>query len=149
VTFAVIASGIVGAIVGGVLADRTSRAFAAGLMMTLSGLCAVTIGIFFDGPLWVFLLIAVLWGITVIGDSAQFSAMATELSDSSYVGTALALQLGLGFLLTLMSIRFTSVLAAHIGWRWSFLPLAFGPVAGVVAMVLLHRSVAAKGCGWK
>lgn len=144
VTFAVIASGIVGAILGGVLADRTSRSFAAGLMMTLSGLCAVTIGIVFDGPLWVFLLIAVLWGITVIGDSAQFSAMATELSDSSYVGTALALQLGLGFLLTLVSIRFTSVLAAHIGWRWSFLPLAFGPVAGVVAMLLLHRSVGNK-----
>jgi MFS family permease len=142
VTFAVIASGIVGAILGGVLADRTSRTFAAGLMMTLSGLCAVGIGAVFDGPLWGFLVIAVLWGITVIGDSAQFSAMATELSDSSYVGTALALQLGLGFLLTLVSIRLTSVLAAHIGWRWSFLPLAIGPVAGVVAMVLLHRRVA-------
>ena len=139
VTFAVIASGIVGAVLGGVLADRTSRPFAAGLMMTLSGLCALAIGVVFDGPLWLFLLIAVLWGITVIGDSAQFSAMATELSDPSYVGTALALQLGLGFALTLVSIRFTSVLAAHIGWRWSFLPLAVGPAVGVVAMVLLRR----------
>ena len=139
VTFAVIASGIIGAVLGGVLADRTSRPFAAGLMMTLSGLCALAIGVVFDGPLWLFLLIAVLWGITVIGDSAQFSAMATELSDPSYVGTALALQLGLGFALTLVSIRFTAVLAAHIGWRWSFLPLAAGPAVGVVAMLLLHR----------
>jgi MFS family permease len=111
-------------------------------MMTLSGFCAIAIGVVFDGPLWLFLLIAVLWGITVIGDSAQFSAMATELSNSSYVGTALALQLGLGFLLTLVSIRLTSMLAAHIGWRWSFLPLAFGPVVGVVAMLLLHGRIA-------
>jgi MFS family permease len=139
VTFIVIASGIVGSVLGGVLADRTSRTFAAGLMMTLSGLCAIAIGVVFDGPLWLFLSIAVLWGITVIGDSAQFSVMATELSDPSYVGTALALQLGLGFALTLVSIRFTSVLAAHIGWQWSFLPLAAGPAVGVIAMLLLHR----------
>jgi MFS family permease len=142
VTFVVVASGIVGAVSGGILADRTSRTFAAGLMMTLSGICAIAIGAVFNGPLWLFLSVAIFWGITVIGDSAQFSAMATELSDSSYVGTALALQLGLGFLLTLVSIRLTSVLATHIGWQWSFLPLAFGPVVGVVAMVLLHRRVA-------
>jgi MFS family permease len=141
VTFAVIASGIVGAVLGGILADRTSRTFAAGLMMALSGICAIAIGFVFDGPPWLFLAIAVLWGVTVIGDSAQFSAMATELSESSYVGTALALQLGLGFLLTLISIRLTSVLAAHIGWRWSFLPLALGPAVGVFAMLLLHRRV--------
>jgi MFS family permease len=138
-TFFVIASGVAGAVLGGILADRTTRTFAAGLMMTLSGLCAVAIGFVFDGPVWMFLLVGVLWGITVIGDSAQFSAMATELSDPSYVGTALALQLGLGFALTLVSIRMTPVIAAHIGWRWSFLPLAAGPCVGVVAMWLLHR----------
>ncbi|HTF62493.1 MAG TPA: hypothetical protein VK638_07250, partial [Edaphobacter sp.] len=141
ITFGVIASGSVGAVLGGVLADRTSRTFAAGLMMTLSGLCAMGIGIFFDGPLWLFAVVACVWGVTVIGDSAQFSAMATELSDPSYVGTALALQLGLGFALTLVSIRTTAALAEHIGWRWSFLPLALGPFAGVLSMTALssHR----------
>lgn len=139
VTFVVIAAGIAGATLGGVIADRTSRPFAAGLMMALSGVCAVTMGFLFGGPLWLFLAAAVVWGVTVIGDSAQFSAMATELSDPSYVGTALALQLGLGFALTLVSIRFTSVLASHIGWRWSFLPLATGPAVGVVAMIMLSR----------
>jgi MFS family permease len=139
ITFVVVASGVVGAIAGGVIADRTSRPFAAGLMMTVSGLCAISIGLFFAGPLWLFLLVAVVWGISVIGDSAQFSAMATELSDSSYVGTSLALQLGLGFALTLVSIRMTPVIAEQIGWRWSFLPLGLGPAVGVVAMALLHR----------
>jgi MFS family permease len=139
ITFGVIASGSVGAVLGGVLADRTSRTFAAGMMMTLSGACAMSIGIFFDGPLWFFVVVACVWGVTVIGDSAQFSAMATELSDPSYVGTALALQLGLGFALTLVSIRTTAALAEHIGWRWSFLPLACGPVVGVVAMWRLQR----------
>jgi MFS family permease len=142
ITFLVIASGVLGAVAGGLIADRTSRTFAAGLMMTVSGLCAVAIGLFFEGPLWLFVLVAVVWGVSVIGDSAQFSAMATELSDPSYVGTSLALQLGLGFGLTLVSIRGTAVLAEHIGWRWSFLPLAVGPAVGVVAMTILHRHVA-------
>jgi len=139
ITFCVIASGVVGAIAGGVIADRTSRPFAAGLMMAVSGVCAVAIGFVFDGPLWMFLLVAVVWGISVIGDSAQFSAMATELSDPSYVGTSLALQLGLGFALTLVSIRGTAVLAERLGWQWSFLPLAVGPFAGVLAMTALCR----------
>lgn len=141
ITFGVIASGAVGAVLGGLLADRTSRTLAAGVMMTLSGLCALTMGFVFRGPAWLFLGVAVLWGMTVIGDSAQFSAMATELSDPRYVGTALALQLGLGFALTLVSIRVTALLAAHSGWRWSFLPLAAGPAVGVVAMLLLRRQL--------
>ncbi len=70
---------------------------------------------------------------SVIGDSAQFSAMATEISDIRYVGTALALQLGLGFALTLISIRLTPLLAAAIGWQWSFLLLVPGPFIGVIA----------------
>jgi len=140
ITFCVIASGMVGSIAGGLLADKTSRPFAAGLMMTLSGLCALSIGLLFEGPLWGFMLVALLWGSTVIGDSAQFSAMATELSDPSYVGTSLALQLGLGFALTLVSIRLTPVIAEHIGWRWSFAPLACGPAIGVAAMAALSSS---------
>ena len=139
ITFAVVASGVVGAIGGGLLADRIGRTAEAALMMTVSGLCALLIGFVYDGPLWLFLLVAIVWGISVIGDSAQFSAMATEVSDPRYVGTALALQLGLGFALTVVSIRLTPVLASAVGWRWSFLMLVPGPIVGVLAMVVLRR----------
>ena len=138
-TFVVVASGAIGSVLGGLLADRTSRPFAAGLIMTLSGLCAITIGVFFNGPVWLFLPVAILWGITVVGDSAQFSAMATELSNLSYVGTALALQLGLGFALTLVSIRITPLLAAHIGCAGVSTAGGWTLVVGVVAMFLLGR----------
>jgi MFS family permease len=140
ITFVVIASGVAGSLLGGVVADRFGRTATAGLMMTLSGLCSIGIGIAFDGPLWLFLAIAIVWGVTVIGDSAQFSAMATELSDSRYVGTALALQLGLGFALTIISIRVTPLVAVWIGWQWSFLLLAPGPIVGVIAMLMLRRA---------
>lgn len=139
ITFIVVAFGAVGAGLGGYLADRIGRTATAGGMMVISGLCAVGIGFAASGPIWLFMTIAIVWGITVVGDSAQFSAMATEVSDSRYVGTALALQLGLGFALTIISIRLTPLLAAMVGWRWCFLLLVPGPVVGVAAMAALRR----------
>ncbi len=144
ITFVVVASGVLGSLLGGLLADRIGRTAQAALMMTVSGSCALGIGFVFDGPLWLFLVVAIVWGMTVIADSAQFSAMATELSDPRYVGTALALQLGLGFALTVVSIRLTPVLADAIGWRWSFLLLVPGPMVGVAAMLVLRRSPEAR-----
>ena len=139
VTFVVIGAGVVGAVLGGLLADRIGRTATAAIMMAVSATCALTIGFAFEGPTWLFITIAVVWGLSIIGDSAQFSAMATELSDSRYVGTALALQLGLGFLLTVVSIRLTPMVAGLIGWRWSLLVLVPGPVVGIGAMLLLRR----------
>ncbi|MBA1138743.1 MFS transporter [Mesorhizobium neociceri] len=145
--FLVVASGGIGSILGGLVADRIGRTATAAMMMTLSGLCALTIGLAFDGPLWLFIAIAVLWGMTVIGDSAQFSVMTTELSDPRYVGTALSLQLSVGIALTFVSIHLTSLVAEVFGWRWSFLVLAPGPLFGVSAMLALRRMLAATPMG--
>ena len=141
--FLVVASGGIGSILGGLAADRIGRTATAAAMMTLSGACALTIGLAFDGPLWLFVAIAVLWGMTVIVDSAQFSAMTTELSDPRHVGTALSLQLSVGIALTFVSIHLTSWAAEAFGWRWSFLVLAPGPLFGVCAMLALRRLPAA------
>ncbi len=137
--FGVVASGIVGCLIGGVLADRIGRTATTIIMMTLSGLCALAIGLSFDGPLWLFVGLAVLWGMTIIADSAQFSAMTTEVGDSDLIGTALAFQLGIGFALTIVSLTVVPMLAAAIGWQWAFVILAPGPLIGIIAMLLLRR----------
>ena len=142
-TFLVIAIGVLGCLVGGVLADRFGRAATAAVMMALSGTCACCIGLAFDGPAWLLISIAMVWGFSVIADSAQFSALVSELSEPDAVGAALSLQIGIGFLLTLVSIRLTPVVADHIGWRWTFVGLAPGPFLGAAAMLAL-RAVRAK-----
>lgn len=139
ITFIVIAAGTIGALAGGHMADKIGRTATASVMLVVSGSCAIMICFAFTGPAWLFIAIAILWGMSVIGDSAQFSAMATEVSDPRYVGTALALQLGIGFALTIASIRITPMLAEIIGWRWSFLILVPGPVVGIIAMMILRR----------
>ncbi len=138
-TFLVIAVGAAGCLGGGILADRLGRTATTALMMALSGSCAVAIGFAFDGPSWLFIAIALVWGFSVIADSAQFSAMVSELADAQSVGAALALQVAVGFALTVVSIRVTPLLAGAIGWRWTFIMLAPGPFVGAAAMLALRR----------
>ena len=96
-TFAVVGAGAIGCVGGGLLGDRVGRPETTAAAMALSGACALTIGFV---PRTVALGVAVVWGLTVIADSAQFSTMVTEHADQAYVGTALALQLAIGFALT-------------------------------------------------
>lgn len=136
--FVVIGIGGVGCWVGGVLGDRWGRASTAALMLTISGVCALTIGLLFEGPPWMVFLVGLVWGFAVIADSAQFSTMVTELADQAYVGTALTLQLALGFTLTVATIWLIPQLERALTWRWAFAFLAPGPVVGVAAMLRLR-----------
>lgn len=139
-TFCAIAAGVAGCLLGGVLSDRFGRSLTTAGMMIVSGLCALAIGFVFDGPLWLFVLVALVWGISVVGDSAQFSAAVTELGNRRFVGTALSVQLGLGFALTVLVIGLIPRVAGLLGgWRWAFLLLVPGPLIGAAAMLGLRR----------
>lgn len=137
-TFVAMASGGLGCYLGGVLADRWGRTTLTMAAMALSGLCALTIGLTFGGPPGLTFGVAVLWGITIIADSAQFSTAVTELAPAAYVGTALTTQTCVGFALTMVSIWMVPPLVDLVGWRWAFAALAIGPFLGVAAMARLR-----------
>jgi MFS family permease len=138
VTFAVIGVGAVGAWLGGVLADKWGRTTITIGAMAVSGMCAATIGWLLDAPAWLVVSVAIIWGITVIADSAQFSASIAELSDPDSVGTMLTLQTCAGFLLTLVSIQLVPAISHEWGWPAAFTMLAIGPAFGCLAMMLLR-----------
>ncbi|MCJ8520101.1 MFS family permease [Pseudorhizobium tarimense] len=143
-TFTAVSSGVAGCFAGGLLSDRFGRTATTAGMMLASGSCALLIGFVFDGPEWLLVLVVVIWGITIIGDSAQFSAAVTELADRAYVGTALSLQMGMGFALTIGMIWLMPQLANWLGgWQWTFSILAIGPFIGAAAMLALRRRPAA------
>jgi MFS family permease len=137
-TFAVIAIGALGCWLGGVVSDRWGRTTLTILAMAASGACAVAIGTTFGGPPPLTLLVAAVWGVTIVADSAQFSTAVTELSPAAYVGTALTTQTCAGFALTTITIWLIPPVVAAIGWRWAFATLAIGPALGVVAMARLR-----------
>jgi predicted MFS family arabinose efflux permease len=139
-TFVVIGlGGFVGCIAGGWLADRLGRTALTMGAMALSGACALTVGFLFGTHPMLLGALCLLWGITVIADSAQFSASVTELAPPGLVGTMLTVQTCAGFLLTLVSIHLMPMFVDAAGWKFAFMPLAFGPLFGVWAMGRLRH----------
>lgn len=136
-TFAVIAIGSVGCWVGGILGDRWGRTRTTATMLAASGSCSLLIGLLFGSPTWLVLLVGLIWGFSVVADSPQFSTMVTELADQAYVGTALTLQLAVGFTVTVATIWLIPFLEDAVGWRWTFAFLAPGPLFGLLAMLRL------------
>jgi MFS family permease len=137
-SFLVIGAGAVGCVLGGLAADRIGRTVVTSSAMAISGGCCLTVGMLFEAsPVWL-LMVAVIWGASVVADSAQFSTCVTELGDPQYIGTALTLQTCLGFLLTTISIHLIPALVEAVGWRYAFMALAPGPIFGVVAMLRLR-----------
>jgi MFS family permease len=138
--FAVIGAGAIGSVIAGRWADRIGRERVTIWAMAVSAGCSIAMGWLLNAPLVVTVGIGLIWGFAVVADSAQFSALVTEVAPPHAVGTALTLQTSLGFLLTALSIWLTIALSARYDWRVAFGMLAVGPVLGIVAMKRLQRA---------
>jgi MFS family permease len=135
-TFVVIGvSGALGCVAGGLLGDRHGRPGTNAAMLGVSGCCALVIGLL---PTPAAVAVALVWGFAVIADSAQYSTLVTEHADQAYVGTALTLQLAVGFTLTVVTIWLVPYVEDAVGWRWAFSFLALGPALGILAMLRLR-----------
>ena len=109
--------------------------------MAISGSSALAIGFLFGAPPLLTFALGVVWGISVVADSAQFSTAVTELGPPGSAGSALALQTASGFLLTGVTIILVGLLtsAGGPGWQVAFALLAIGPAIGILAMGRLRR----------
>ena len=67
----------------------------------------------------------------------QFSTALTELCEKAYRGTALTFQTGIGFLLTMVTIKMVPPIGESAGWGLAFALLSIGPIAGIYAMLRL------------
>ena len=141
VAFLVVAAGSIGCVAAGALADRLGRTTLTIAAMALSGSSAIAAGLLFGAPTAVLLAVVVVWGITVIADSAQFSTAISELAPPGTAGSALALQTAAGFLLTGVTIVGVGLLdpGDRSSWTLAFAILALGPLVGIVAMLRLRR----------
>ncbi|MHB1629282.1 MAG: MFS transporter [Bacilli bacterium] len=131
-------TGVLGSLAGGWLADRFGRTAATTAALLVSGAMSLVVGLTFRRSVWLTLLIALIWGFSVIADSAQFSAAVTELCPASRQGSALTIQMAVGFLITIVSINLVGIAEPVLGWSHVFILLAVGPLVGIVAMMRLR-----------
>ena len=87
----------------------------------------------------VMVALLLVYGVSVIADSAQFSAAIAELAPRDLAGSLLTLQTALGFALTAVSVQALPYWVGVTGWQFAFAPLAIGPAIGVWAMLRLRR----------
>jgi len=137
--FVAIGAGAITCVIAGKFADRIGKAQIAIIAMMCSGAGAVLTGLSFGGPVWLTFVLFVFWGIAIIPDSAQFSALVADASPPEHAGSLMTFQTALGFTLTFFTVQVTPLAAEAVGWPVVFHILALGPVFGVVAMLRLQR----------
>lgn len=137
-TFAAVGIGAFGALAGGYFADRIGRTALTTVAMAISGLCCLAAGPLFGSAPWIIVTLALVWGVSVIADSAQFSTGVAELSQPGTQGTMLTMQTAIGFAITVITVQGLPAWVELVGWQWGFAPLALGPLFGIVAMLKLR-----------
>jgi MFS family permease len=127
-------AGSAGCLLGGWWSARHGPARTAMIAMLVSATSCVAAAVAFGGPSYVLVPVCLVWGASVIADSAMFSAALSESVDPRYIGTALAIQTAIGYSLTIVSIQLVPVLVDAAGWRLATLVLAGGPALGAIWM---------------
>jgi MFS family permease len=137
--FVVIAAGSLGCAGGGLVSLRAGSAPVAFAQLAASGLCCALSPIFFGAPTPVFLAFLVFWGIVVVGDSPQFSALNAKNAPREWVGSALTIGNCIGFAITIASIQLLTYCAALVNTAYLLLLLTPGPIFGLIALRPLLR----------
>ncbi|MCB0429742.1 MAG: MFS transporter [Flavobacteriales bacterium] len=135
-TFVVIASGAIGCITGGLLARKAGSEKVAYGALIVSGLCCLAAGWLLSVhiPDRVWYLFLVLWGLTVVADSPQFSALVAQTAPPERKGTALTVTTCIGFSITIGSIYCMQYVISLLPQSTVFMLLAIGP-----ALALANR----------
>ncbi len=137
--FAVLAAGAIGCVGGGAAARRFGSARVAAWQLGISGLCCLAAPWLLAAPDALFAGWLLLWGITVAGDSPQFSALTASNAPTEAVGSVLTLTNSIGFAISIASIQLFVGLADHESLA-SLLPwLGLGPLLGLWALWPLWR----------
>jgi len=139
-SFSVIAAGSIGCIVGGIVAVKYGSTKVAFTQLLLSGICCVLSPFLFYTPPVIFIGFLIFWGIVVVGDSPQYSALTAWAAPKELVGTGLTIVNSIGFAITIVSIQFVNELTSAVNQNSIFLALAVGPVFGLLALKPLLRS---------
>ena len=133
-SFWIIAIGFFGCAIGGLISLKAGSTKVAFIQLTVSGLCCLLSPLLFNLPVMLFLAILIIWGITVVGDSPQYSALVAQTAPKELVGSALTIVNCIGFSITIVSIQLVNYLITIINQGYVYLILVIGPVFGLFSL---------------
>ncbi len=140
-SFVIIASGCIGCIGGGIISRWFGSGRVAWVQLCCSGICCLCSPLLIHLPVELFLGVLIFWGIVVVGDSPQFSALIAAAAPRELVGSALTIGNSIGFAITIVSIETVSFFSRFTAPEYIFLILTIGPLLGLISLsrIVLRR----------
>ncbi len=132
-SFLIIASGFLGCTVGGYLSIKRGSAWVAFGLLSMSLVCCLLSVFMYSFPPLLFFIFLLIWGISVVGDSPQFSTLTAKTAPKEWVGSALTISTCIGFSITIFSIQILKQAHLNGDIAWALLWLVPGPILGLWA----------------
>ncbi|WP_299178973.1 MFS transporter [uncultured Neptuniibacter sp.] len=142
-SFYIIAIGGLGCVAGGYASRFVGSRRVALWMLVISGSCCLLSPMIIDLSFELMLLFWSIWGIAVVTDSPQFSALSAQTAPKKVVGSALTMINAIGFTITIIAVQITAMLLEHLPVEWIMVLLFPGPVLGAISLIRLKRLVPA------
>ena len=133
-SFIIIGSGVIGCVVGGVISKRKGSAKVAFIQLTLSGICCLISPLMFYTSITVFLSFLIFWGVVIVGDSPQYSAIIALSAPKELVGSGLTIVNSIGFAITILSLWVVYQFLEIIDIKFALMILGIGPFFGLFSM---------------
>lgn len=133
-SFIIIAAGSIGCIAGGLISKKIGSAKVAFFQLAISACCCLISPIMFHTSSIVFITYLIFWGIVVVGDSPQYSAVIALAAPKELVGSGLTFVNSIGFSITILSLWFTYQLLNVVDISYALLILSIGPIIGLLSM---------------
>lgn len=140
-SFLIIAIGFVGCTWGGYVSLKRGSAKVAFFQLAVSLICCLMSIFIYQMPPYVLLGFMLVWGLTVVGDSPQFSTLTAQTAPKEWIGSALTISTSIGFSVTIFSIQLLKYYQLNDQLEWALLWLVPGPIFGLWATYpLLKRA---------
>jgi MFS family permease len=134
VAFLCVLVGAPACVIAGLVADRVGKARVAATALAISGLAALLTALTFGGPVWLTVVLILIWGAAVVPDSPQFSAIVADNAPPELAGSLVTFQASLGFFLSIFTVQYAPLVAQTLGWSFLLAALAVGPICGLIGM---------------